>query len=431
MIHQMDTNIWFDAEKLYIITGKDRYHSYLEKQKDYASARLPKEKNRMALDLVFLSSTACNLKCSYCYAGQGTYHGVSETNTLTAENYIKAFELLLKIHSEIKTIGFFGGEPLLGFQEIRRFVEYLHSNYSPANIPYLSISSNGTIMNDEIKEFMYKYEIGFGTSLDGPKCLNDRFRNGRGIPSVYDAVKNTLHLLSDMPSQRRALQFTFSRVHLENYQAGDITRWAKEFESLPILWYEMIAATTEDSYTKIDLNEDKIRRNFEIMCNELADHCLNCLITQETTVMPNIFIATILLVAKRIQSTSCGAGYNITITPDLQVYPCHVIANERSRSVDLSEYYLQAAEANQCFQQIKSLERHNLEECQNCPALNVCGVFCKGMTLENNFKLQPERCLVMKLFLKKVICFMATQYQEHSVRINESIIKISRRHQQR
>ena len=62
-------------------------------------------------------------------------------------------------------------------------------------MPTFSIGSNGTILDDEILDFMEEYHILFGTSLDGSKQFNDKSRIGDGIDSVYDKVMETLQRL--------------------------------------------------------------------------------------------------------------------------------------------------------------------------------------------------------------------------------------------
>jgi uncharacterized protein len=428
MIHQVDSDIWFDSERVNIISGRHNYNAYVDNPEKYPALIATHSKSVRPINIVFLSSIACNLRCSYCYASQGSYGGISECITFTAEKYIYTYETFINIYGTIKSISFFGGEPLLGFQEIRSFVEYLFSKSGGNSIPHLSINSNGTIMNSEIRDFLKKYNVHFSTSLDGPKYLNDIVRYGNNILSVHDEVYKSLFYIKNIAHIRRALQFTYSRMHIENYKSGDIVTWLSEFEALPIDWYEMIAVTTEDAASKIDLTDSSIVARYELFCNDIADHCLSLIADGSTTVVPNIFSTMILMIAKRRAATCCDAGHSITVSPDLMVYPCHVVANNRKRGVQLNENYIKGIMENEFFQQMLSLERKNVPECSSCIAHNLCGVFCKGMTLENGYKIQPERCFFMKAILAKTIRFMATEYKDNADAIKKSLIDIVRRH---
>lgn len=67
-------------------------------------------------------SQRCNLRCSYCYADGGSYHNMGDMDEKIGRQAID----FLFTHSSAKSvmISFFGGEPLLRFDLIRKFVEY-------------------------------------------------------------------------------------------------------------------------------------------------------------------------------------------------------------------------------------------------------------------------------------------------------------------
>lgn len=178
MIFEIEKDVWFDSEKLYIIKGKDNYEKFNEKYEEYTYPARTQKKREYPV-ITFLSTTCCNLKCTYCYAGQGTYNNVSKENSFSYENYIKAYECTMTEYGGVKGICFFGGEPLLNFIEIKKFVQYLYNEKPHLELPFISIGSNGTIMNEEIIDFISEYNIAFGTSLDGVKKYNDLLLTSR------------------------------------------------------------------------------------------------------------------------------------------------------------------------------------------------------------------------------------------------------------
>lgn len=426
MIFEIENDVWFDSEKMYIIKGEDNYQKYKEKYEEYPYPVSTKKKTEYPV-ITFLSTTCCNLKCTYCYAGQGTYNNVSKENSFSLENYIKAYECTKAEYGRIKGICFFGGEPLLNFDEIKKFVHYLYSNEKDSELPFISIGSNGTIMNEEIIDFISKYNIAFGTSLDGVKKYNDVCRIGDAIPSVYDEVVKTLNILGEK-NILTSLQFTFNKVHLKDYKQGDVIKWIEEFEKLPIAFYEIIAATTENELNHIDLNDSKILAGYELLCNDLATHSLECLANGKTTIMSVIFAFIIVSIAKRRVAGHCGAGKNITIAPDLRVYPCHVVASDVDNGVKCEPGFREAISLKQRFQEIINLNRSNVDKCQNCIAKNLCSVFCKGMCSTKPVNPPEERCLMMRIFVERTVSFMINEYPDCKDTVTTSIKKVLKAH---
>ena len=69
-------------------------------------------------------SHTCNLNCSYCFASQGKYHG--ERALMSYEVGKRALDFLME-HSGSRTnleVDFFGGEPLMNWDVVKRLVQY-------------------------------------------------------------------------------------------------------------------------------------------------------------------------------------------------------------------------------------------------------------------------------------------------------------------
>lgn len=79
----------------------------------------------------------------------------------------KSVDFLMK-HSTNSTkvdIGFYGGEPLLEFDNIKRLIEYIEERYPYKSISY-SMTTNGTLFNQENIKFLIKKNINVMISLD-------------------------------------------------------------------------------------------------------------------------------------------------------------------------------------------------------------------------------------------------------------------------
>lgn len=359
MIWNIKNDIWFDSDLLYIIKGNANYLTYRANHSKYPPFYRKSRQGRLPT-IVFLSSTACNLKCRYCFANAGTYNSVSKRRFFTADGYKYIYDLTIKQYGGVKTISFFGGEPLLNFSEIEKFVDYIYRNYRV--LPYIGISSNGTIMNDHIKRFLTKYAIHFGTSLDGPKKFNDINRIGSKVKSVYDRVSETLLNLADSPI-KKGIQITISKVHVENYNEGDIISWIKDLEKMKVNDIELVPVTSGDKRYQIDLDDNRIYTKYLQLCEDYASYWLDVLKNDMSQIMmSNIFVGLILHIIKREYQEDCNAGFSFCVSPDLKAYPCHVCAGETDFGIKYDKNFRKRIKVNVNFQKVISIEKSKLKE---------------------------------------------------------------------
>lgn len=107
-------------------------------------------KGKEPRSLCLIISHDCNLRCGYCYADQGTFGG--EKKLMSFKTAKESIDKLLSKNCN-NFILFFGGEPFLNFPLMKDVVEYGSQN--GLDLKYTTIT-NGTIMNNTIKNFIYK-----------------------------------------------------------------------------------------------------------------------------------------------------------------------------------------------------------------------------------------------------------------------------------
>ncbi len=150
--------------------------------------------NRMG-QLTLQVTQACNLSCSYCpYANvtNNAYQRNHCSKDMDWETAKKSIDLYLDCSSELDDIhiGFYGGEPLLGFDLIEKVVLYANKAFCGKRIKY-SLTTNGTVMNDRIMKFFYDNNFTVMFSIDGPASIHDVNRKRMdGSGSYHLAVEN-------------------------------------------------------------------------------------------------------------------------------------------------------------------------------------------------------------------------------------------------
>lgn len=151
------------------------------------------------LSLMTLQLTQqCNFRCKYCvYSEEANARQRSHSDgTMSFETAKKAVDFLWEhsVDSERVSIGFYGGEPLLQFPLVQKIVEYSKKRFCGKEI-FFSMTTNGSLLNKEIMDFLEENDVNLLISLDGPQEINDKnrvFRNGRG---TFDVVAKNLELM--------------------------------------------------------------------------------------------------------------------------------------------------------------------------------------------------------------------------------------------
>ncbi len=165
-------------------------------------------------EIVFVLTEACNLDCVYCY----------ETNkkgkALSAEFIQEKIceEMLAPDPCKLTSVSFFGGEPLLRFKVIREVVDWFFgiSWPSPAKDFVFRVTTNGTLLNDEMKQWFaaHREHVILGLSMDGTKDAQDRNRSGS-----YDRVIQHIDFIREnWPTQ--PLKMTISPHTIDQTYAG-------------------------------------------------------------------------------------------------------------------------------------------------------------------------------------------------------------------
>ena len=152
--------------------------------------------------LILQVTQQCNLRCSYC-AYSGNYYNREHSNKrMSFDLAKKAIDFYYDHANETDKliIAFYGGEPLLEFQLIKKCVEYAETRTRDKELVFY-ITTNGTLLTDEIITFLTNHKFALTISLDGNKeehDINRRFRNGEGS---FDLIIRNLQRIKDFDNE--------------------------------------------------------------------------------------------------------------------------------------------------------------------------------------------------------------------------------------
>ncbi|MBW2063187.1 MAG: radical SAM protein, partial [Deltaproteobacteria bacterium] len=172
---------------------KKDFSMYLDR--DFLQAVLSENLRFLLLNV----TEQCNQRCAYCvYSGKYTGRRTHSNRFMTWDVARKSIDFFLaRASREDRTsISFYGGEPLLKWDLIKRCVKYIHKHSTLERLT-VSVGTNATLCNDETIDFLIENDIVLFISLDGPPKVHDAarvYRNGRG---THGKVVDTLRRIRD------------------------------------------------------------------------------------------------------------------------------------------------------------------------------------------------------------------------------------------
>lgn len=182
----------------------------------------------------------CNLRCDYCIYGEehDDYRSFG-TKDMSSKTAKQAVDFLFN-HASKETVylSFYGGEPLLRFDLIKEITEYALDN-KPKDISLIfSMTSNMTLMTEEMAEFIGSIDnFSVMASVDGPEDIHDahrKFSDGKGS---FAATMRGVKLLVEARARKGVqLPIMFSAVLTPPYsyeRFDSIQNFISEISWLP------------------------------------------------------------------------------------------------------------------------------------------------------------------------------------------------------
>ncbi len=284
----------------------------------YAEAAKKIKRRPVIKALCLHVSHDCNLRCKYCFAGTGSFCG--ERSLMSEKVGKAAIDFVIERSGERKNIeiDFFGGEPLMNFDVVKKLTYYAEEQGELHGKNFrLTITTNGVLLDEEKLKFINEHMSNLVLSIDGRKEINDMMRPTVSGGGSYDII---------LPKFKRAAE---SRNQDNYYVRGTFTRhnldFARDVIHLADLGFKQISVEPVVGGADMDYslkNEDLpvIFEQYEELAKEYAKR-------QNGDDWFNFFHFMIDLeqgpcVIKRM--SGCGAGCEyVAVTPDGDIYPCH------------------------------------------------------------------------------------------------------------
>lgn len=344
----------------------------------------------------------CNLRCKYCFADEGKYHGARKV--MPVEVGKKAIDYVIAHSGPRRNIevDLFGGEPLLAMKEIKEIIAYAREQEKIYNkVIRFTMTTNATLLTDEIMEYMDKEMGNIVLSIDGRKEVNDNVRIRVDNSGTYNSILPKIHEMVDKRDKSKAyyVRGTFTRENLDFY--NDIKHLAdlgfKEVSVEPVVLPDdhPLSIREEDLQT--------INENYDMLYKEMFKRY------EEGNEFKfyhfNIDLQGGPCVYKRI--SGCGAGHEyIAVTPDGDIYPCHqFVGNEDFK---IGTIYDEDEKINRNIaREFKCAHIYNKPICKECWARFYCSGGCQANNYNFNYDIHTPYEIGCEMQKKRIECAIA------------------------
>lgn len=331
----------------------------------------------------------CNLNCPYCFAqtdGGFNFPNYTKKDVEKVISYV--MDSRANTNAKTTSFVFFGGEPLLKFDIIEYTVSYINNNYPNQHVEY-SITTNGTIVDDNILSFFKKNNFLVLLSLDGPDNEFNLRKYHDGSKSIYTVLNNIeLYKKSGIPIELRATLINTNPYIVDTFNF---------FENLQCPFSIVFAYQSENkSHQNLSLYDEITLQSIKKQLWDLLEYYKEK-IDKKDTIYTKIIKDTKNIFDFRIgHNISCSSGRNyFTITADGNIYSCaHLMNIPRYRMGTISEGITSP-------QDYLPLRVTSIADCQKCWVRMMCSGGCVtqkiSMGMKNTTPMTHNACELEKL----------------------------------
>ena len=366
---------------------KDEYEDYMEQFQ---------ERPTVVKALCLHIAHDCNLACRYCFAEEGEYHG--RRAIMPYEVGKAALDFLIKASGNRRNleVDFFGGEPLMNFEVVKKLVAYGREQEKLHNKNFrFTLTTNGVLLNDEVMEFANREMANVVLSIDGRKEVNDNMRPFRNGTGSYGMIVPKFQKFADSRNQEKYyVRGTFTHNNLDF--SKDVLHLADlGFQQISV---EPVVADPSQSYALQKEDLPKLFEEYDKLAVELVErqkegrgfHFFHFMIDLEGGPC----------VAKRLSGCGSGTEY-LAVTPWGDLYPCHqFVGNEEFLMGNVEE----GVKNIPLQKEFKRCNVYAKEKCRDCFAKFYCSGGCAANSWNFHGKITDTYEIGCELQKKRIEC---------------------------
>ncbi len=356
----------------------------------------------------------CNLRCLYC-AYSGSYKNRSHAKkSMSLETAKKTIDFYIANSCDTGRIpvGFYGGEPLLEFDLIKKCVAYTNMKAEGKKTSF-NLSTNATILTDPIIEFFDENDVTIMISLDGPREIHDKNRRyGLGGCGSFDRIMDNLERIrSKFPGYLKKIGFNVTMDPRSDFTC--LNNFFTNYETIRdhYLFFNAISS----SYLKNDelIHESeafRIQRAYEIfktflnklgrLDNQYASPLVEELFLRLKSKIHDQLLPETGLPNKGHPGGPCIPGaLRLFVSVDGTFYPCERVS-EDSQMMKIG--HVDRGFDVEKVRELLNIGRITAEDCKNCWAFRFCTLYAAAA--DEMTQLSPKkkrnRCAEVRNYLE-------------------------------
>ncbi len=346
--------------------------------------------------MCILVSMDCNLRCEYCFASKGDY-GLGR-KVMDFDTGRRALDFLIENSADRETleVDFFGGEPLMNFDTVKKMVEYGRSREKECHKKFrFTITTNGLLLDNDKMDFINKEMSNVVMSVDGRESVNDRMRKTPAGSGSYKLFMDKFKRLAEKRNyENYYVRGTFTKYNLD-FTNDVLSLYEQGFDQISA---EPVITETEEKYSITEKELPMIFSEYERLAQVM-------LVNRKQGKNFNFFHFMIDLdqgpcAIKRLRGCGSGNEY-VAVTPDGDLYPCH-------QFVGHDEYKMGNIFSGDINADIKkefaACHIYSKEDCRNCWARFYCSGGCNANNYLINGDIHKPVKLSCELEKKRLEC---------------------------
>lgn len=346
----------------------------------------------------------CNIRCEYCFASTGDYHGGRKLMPLSVAK--ESIDFLLETSGKRKKleVDFFGGEPLLNMDVIKSTVEYARKKEKQYGKRIgFTMTTNATLLDDEKTDFINENMDNVVLSIDGRKEVNDRMRKFQDLSGTFDTILPKIKKFVEQRADKSYyIRGTFTANNLDFCE--DVIFLADNgFKEISI---EPVVAEHDEKYAIKEEHLEKIYQQYEELARKYVQY------NNEGKGFRYYHFLMDLdggpCVYKRI--SSCGAGVEyFAVTPDGELYPCHQFVGNTHYLIGTVKEGINNKDLSLKFAENTVYHK---EKCSDCWAKFYCSGGCQANAVSFNKNLKKPYEIECMLQKKRIECAIMLKVNE-------------------
>lgn len=347
----------------------------------------------------------CNMRCAYCFGGGGSYNGGrAYMDERTAK---RAVDFLIEKSGGIKNLemDFFGGEPLLNIDVLKKTVEYARKREKECGKVFkFTATTNGILLNEENSRYLNENMDNVVISIDGRKSVNDNVRKSAGGGSAYDDIMaNAKYFRSIRGDADYYIRGTYTA---KNIDFCDDVLFLNDcgFDQISI---EPVVLDHDNPLSIKEEHLEQISRQYKKLASEYIKR-------RKGGKWFNFFHFMIDLeggacIKKRL--TGCGAGgHYIAVSPEGDIYPCHQFVGRK-------EYYMgnvfEESIDKSISEKFINSDLLTKQQCQNCFAKYFCSGGCAANNIFYGGGIDSPHYIYCQIMKTRFECALYIYAMEH------------------